>query len=260
MTRLQKNISWLAFLCLGFNPVFSPAFAQNGGVTTVAAKLPAVQQAAALLAQGLPQQAQAVLTNVPSTSPDYALGKDYAALSQYALGDKRGFLKAAESGSADKSLLPADLQESFDFDQIASLFFYRRFDKLLTQTLAFSANHAGSPRSQSVTEYELAALYERGMKKLVEASILTDTNQANARGTTGCNDLVIYLTLASDFKTNCYQVLTNRSLKEEVWKAQMALGNEQSVVQALSQPNTNEVEKLAWLSMTAMFSTARMIC
>jgi hypothetical protein len=184
-----------------------------------------LEEAVTLLDQGQPQAAQNVLATIGPSDPDYAEAKGYNALCLYQT-DRLKFLNAMQSPEVQITNLPSQLREELTYDQIDSLFFYRQFEKLLPRLVDFTTRYTNSPLIHAVLEYQMATWYERGMKKIYEACVARDTNVFQQRYADGRSNLVDFLKLAVALNETNYQVLPKRVLKREIWKAQIALGEE----------------------------------
>lgn len=75
-----------------------------------------------------------------------------------------------------------------------------------------------------MTEYRLASLFERGMKKAFEGAVLSDPAKSAARWAEARANLGAFLSMARGKVV--YTVLPKRDLEEEVWAARLALGDE----------------------------------
>jgi hypothetical protein len=188
-----------------------------------------LHQGIALFKAGRVTEARTVLTNLPATSAWHGQAKAYLALCRYAQGDHKKFLDSVKSPAVQAAVLPEDVREDLDYKQMDSLMYFRKFDEVLPLTEQFARQHPDSPRVAAMAEYQLASLYERGMKKLAEAAQLKsqgDTNGAVNRLRAGEDNLGQYLQLAADGQRDSYEVLTARNLQEEVMQALTALGGE----------------------------------
>ena len=209
------------FLCgwLAFSTLIPCALAATGKLN----------QAVALFNQGQPQAARTVLATIGTNDAGYGIAKCYDALCLYSLTNKLGFLKTLKSPAVQGAIIPNALVEDLEFKQIDALFYYRKFEELLPKIAEFQASHENSPRLPAVAEYQLAALYERGMKKVYEASILGDGDGFASRWLDGQSNLVDFLNLAVTLNQTNYQTLPNRKLPQEIVRALTALGNDKAV-------------------------------
>jgi hypothetical protein len=205
-----------------------------------AAKL---NQGIALLKQGRVDEAHAILTNLPAGSPVYGQAKAYGALCRYAKGDHKKFLSALESPEVKAAALPDDVREDLDYKQIDSLMYFRKFDEILPKAEQFARLHADSPRAQAMAEYQLASLYERGMKKLTEAAQLRakgETAGADKHLHEGEDNLGRYLKLAAEGQRDGYETLTGRNLQAEAAETLAALGGEDQALKLEALGNLEE--------------------
>jgi hypothetical protein len=222
---MKPRLFLILGLALGLT-AFGSAFAQMTTDTTD--KLDA---AVALLNAGKPKEARAVLATVGENDPKRAIAKGYDALCLYQL-DKLKFIKSISTAEMQAAQLPEGLREELDYRQIDTLLFYRKFEELLPKTVEFAQRHADSPRAETMAEYQMAALYERGMKNLGDAAFTRarkgdkDVADTAKRMQAGQDNLQQFLKLATDSERNGYQSLTNRDLATEVVKALAALGGE----------------------------------
>ena len=98
-----------------------------------------------------------------------------------------------------------------------------------------------------MTEYQLAALFERGMKKTYEAVQTRDTNRFNARWTEGRANLEEFLSLASSLPATSYSLFPKRKLKEDLWVARMTLGGGEAALEQIPMEETAAREKFSLL-------------
>lgn len=221
-------------------------WAQSKPVAGTADKL---NPAIALLNQGKPSEAREVIAKIDKTDASYGAAKCYDALCLYQLDDKRKFLKAVESPDVQSAKVAPALREDLEFKQIDALFYYRRFDELLTNAQSFQKGHGHSARLPTVAEYQLATLFEHGMKKSYESCLLTSTNGADQHWNDGRGNLQNFLSLAASFSRTNYQVLTNRTLKEEIWLARLTLGQEAAVLKEIPAENSADRERVGLLGI-----------
>ena len=211
------------------------ALAQHLPSTASPAKLDA---AVALLNQGQPQAARAVLATIAQKDASYGQAKAYDALCLYALADGKRFLKAAEAPEIPAASLPESVREDLDYKRISALFLYRRFDELLPRLAEYQADHPDSVRLPAMAEYQMAGLYERGMKKVYEAGICGNNTEFAQHWLDGQSNLVQFLNQAAALDETNYQTLPDRELKQEMVTALTALGNDNAV--ALVPPANRE--------------------
>jgi hypothetical protein len=213
-----------------------------------------LNQAVALLSQGKPQEARAVLATVDKTDASYRTAKCYDALCLYGLNDKQRFLKALKSPEIEQANIPPALREELEYEQIDSLFFYRKFEELLPKIAEFKAGHADSAQMNAVAEYEMAGLFERGMKNLRDAALTQggkgtgDVASVAQRLRVGQDNLGQFIKLAADGRRDSYQTLADRNLHVEVVKALTALGGEEQALKLVA-PAEREETTLAILQL-----------
>jgi len=106
-----------ALLAVGALAVY--VFAQSG---TPVAPADTLDDAVALLAQGKPQEAKALLAAIDASDPTYEAAKRYSALCSYALKDHLGFLKAVESFEVSEPIVPPEIREELGYARIDVLF------------------------------------------------------------------------------------------------------------------------------------------
>ncbi|MCX7722463.1 MAG: hypothetical protein N2379_05310 [Verrucomicrobiae bacterium] len=140
-----------------------------------------LDQAVALLGLGNPQAAKELLAQIEARDPSYEAARRYLALCLHELKDQRGFLKAIESIDLDAPVVPPEVREDLAFRQIDALFQCRKFEDIFDKIRAFRTTYSVSHRLEAVREYEMAALFERGMKKAYEAAMLKDADKSAAR-------------------------------------------------------------------------------
>lgn len=204
-----------------------------------------LDEAVGLMNNHRPKEARAVLATVDKADPVFATAKGLDALYQL---DKKQFYDRMRTQELATAEWPEAVREDLDFKNIDTLLFYRKFEELLPKIGEFSDLHAGSPRAEMMVEYQLAALYERGMKNLRDATFTRagkgkdDAANTAERMQAGQDNLEQFLKLAAEGDRNNYQTLTNRDLAAEVVKAMTALGGEK---EALNQVPVAEREDMA---------------
>lgn len=186
--------------------------------------------ALAVLGQGDVQQAKELLTAIGPGEPAYPAAQRYLAICVHEAGDWRGFLKLTEQMDLSAPVVPREIREELAYRQIDALFKARKFEELLPRISAFQQTYPGSTKLPGVIEYQLAALFERGMKKAFEAAKLTDPNKSAARRAEAEANLQSFVGLVSQLGVGEYKVLPKRDLQREVWSAQIALGREQALL------------------------------
>jgi hypothetical protein len=180
--------------------------------------------AIAVLSEGKLEQAKELLSRIGPGDPAYPAAQRYLALCLHEAGDWRGFLKLTEQMDLTAPVVPAEIREELAFRQIDALFRARKFEEIFGRIEAFQQRYPGSGHLAAVTEYRLASLFERGMKKAYEGAALTDPTKSAARWAEAQPNLAEFLAIARG--KSGYTVLPKRNLEEEVWAARLALGEE----------------------------------
>ena len=204
-----------------------------------------LQEAVTLLDQGQPQAAQALLATIGPFDPNYAQAMGYSAVCLYQT-NRLKFLKIMQSPQLQLTNLSDPLRQELAYDQIDALFSYRQFEKLLPKLQDFVTQYTNSPLLHTALEYQMATWYERGMKKIEEASGSSDPKVFQRRYPDGQSNLVDFLHLAATLNETNYQVLPKRSLVHEIWKAEIALGADQ---QAQDETPSADREDEAFLNL-----------
>jgi len=204
-----------------------------------------LNQALTLLEASNFNEARSALATVNSQDANYPTTRGLDALCLYQL-DKRKFIDLMHKPEMVSMAFPAELSEELDFDQIDTLFFYRNFEEIMPKIREFGNRYSNSPKHAAVAEYQMASLYERGMKKVYEACAYGDTNVFQTRYWDGRSNLVDYLNLVSSLNQANYHFLPTRSLKEEIRKAKIALGSDNDVEAQISGADG---ERMAFLSV-----------
>jgi hypothetical protein len=218
-------------------------FAQQLGTTTSTAKL---SQAESLLQQGKPQAARDVIATIDVLDANYALGRCFDLLCLHALKDYRGVVTNAGSVVVASANLTPVLRENLSFAHADALFQLKQHESVLPKLQAFCRDHPASSRVALVREYELASLFEFGMKQTGHASRLTDAAAYQAKWTAASSKLQEFLRLAAQQGTN-YAFLSKRSLNEDVWTARLTLGEEQAVMDEARKADAATLEKISFL-------------
>jgi hypothetical protein len=200
-----------------------------------------IEEAVTLLNQGRPEAAQILLALIGPSDSNHALARGYEALC-LSRTDRLKFLEAVQSSKWQTIDLPPHLAEELDYNVIDSLFFYRKFDEILLRTREFSDRHRDSPNLAAVAEYQMATLYERGMKKIYEGCAARDASAFHKRYEDGRTNLVDFLSLAISLSQSDYRFFPKRSLKEEIWAAQIALGNEKELQSGIPHADRERAE------------------
>lgn len=220
-------------------------FAQTSGNST-----DKLETSVALLQVGKVQEARAMLATISSNDVAYPMARGLDALCLYQQ-DRRQFMEAMRAPDMQAVDLPQDLRDELDYHQIDALFFFRRFEEVLPKLDEFAARHTNSAKLPAVTEYQSAALYERGMKKLTESGFLRsrgDVAGAEKRLNEGQANLGQFLRLTAGGQADGYRTLTNRNAQTELVKAMTALGGEQEVLK-MAGPAEREETALAILQL-----------
>ena len=221
------------------------AFAQTSGNSS-----DKLETATALLQAGNVQEARAMLATISSNDVAYPTARGLDALCLYQQ-DKLQFMKAMSAPDMQTMELPQELREELDYSRIDVLFSYRNFEELLPKLDEFAVRHAGSAKLPAVTEYQSAALYERGMKKLTESGFLRsrgDLTGAEKRLKEGQTNVGQFLRLSAGGQRDGYQTLTKRDAQAEMVKALTALGGEDEVLKQ-AVPADREATALAILQL-----------
>jgi hypothetical protein len=190
-----------------------------------------IRQAVTLYQGGQLQTAKTLLAEVDPKDPDYGLARCYNALCMYDLKDYRGYIKEMDNPIVEKAVVSGPVRSELEYRRIGALFYFRRFDDILSRAQSFQNLSTNSVQIQAVNEYRLATLFERGMKKAQEASWSKDPEKVQVRWTEAQTNLNDFLTRASAIMAtnSAYRALTNRSLGQEIWAARITLGDEKKV-------------------------------
>lgn len=218
---------------------------QTSSVDTTSGTTDTLATAITLIDVGDPEDALGVIADIPATDPQYAVGQCYQAVALFDLDDYQAFLKQIEQPEVQNAVIAPDLRQDLAFKEIEALFHFRRLDDVVAKAQAFQTQNAGSSQLGAVSEYQMAALFERGMKKLTDVSKTQDTNEITLHAKDAQLTLSNFLALAS----NCagYGVLTNRALKEDVWRARIMLGDGAVALTQISKTNVADLEKFSLL-------------
>lgn len=183
-------------------------------------------EAMRLLEVGEVHAAQSVLEKVAPGDPRFGSARRYLALCKHLQGDWQGFLKTVDGLDLDAPVVPPQVREELAFAHVQALFRARRFDDLLAHSAVFAQKHPGWARTAAVRELRLAGLYERGIKKAIEAAQLTDPTKSSARLTRARIDLSEFLKEVEGLGVQGYVTIPKRDLQREVWAAGIVLGQE----------------------------------
>lgn len=226
MKSLKNKPLLELLLILGVVSLTVYVLAQQTTPTGSAGKL---SEAITLLNTGKPAQANEVIASIAPSDHEHAAAQGYKALCLYELKDTLGFLKTTEAMNLKQLPVSREIGEDLAFKQIDVLFYFRKFDDLLPKIQSYWDQNPSSPRVAAVTEYYLAALFERGMKKTYQACQINDTNQFFARWAEGKADLEKFLAAASSSRVTNYSRLQKRSFAEDVWVARLTMGDEKAL-------------------------------
>ena len=182
-----------------------------------------LEPALALYQQGELRQAQALFAAVNSNDVAYATAQAYDALCRYEicrLEETNGyswFLNALKSPTLQQATLSPELREDLAFKEIDARYRSRLFGSIATIPLiaSFQQGYPTSAHAAAMTEFKLAAWFERGMQRLFGAS-LDDTKRFRKTWTNGIAHLEQFLSLTKDLPAQDYAVLTDRSLAEDL--------------------------------------------
>jgi tetratricopeptide (TPR) repeat protein len=205
------------------------------------------EKAIALYHGGNAQQAKDVISGISEQDPDYGAARCYNALCLYELKDYVGFYREMELPVVKKTVVPQAIREDLAFKHIDVLFYLRRFEDIFPRIQAFQNEFPGSAHLNPVTEYRMAALFERGMKKAIETSNLKDPEQSKKRWAEATANLQEFLTLVESFTGATYTIHPKRVLKEDVWSARIVLGDETAALEEIPLNDAAGREKLSLL-------------
>ena len=225
---MKRNLILALTLVLTFAVVATYVLAQQIAPATKAGKL---NEAIGLLNNGKPTEARGVITNIPPSDPEFGAAQFYDALALSEANDQLGLLNKMEVLKTNKSVVAVQLKEDLAVRELDALFYYRNFDELLTQANAFKQAHPDSTQINVVVEHQLAALFERGMKKTTEACSTKDQAVFNQRWPEGKANLEQFLALAASFKGESYTVIKKHTLSEAIQIARLTLGDENAVLE-----------------------------
>ncbi len=216
---------------------FALMLAHNLGAQTEGDPTGRINQASNLLAQGQPKAALAILDTINTSESYYPMALTYKALCLFQT-DRLKFCKAMKSPMLQLAGQPPELQQELQYDQIETLFVYRKFEELRPCLENFIASYTNSPLMHTVLEYQMATWYERGMKKIVEANESSDPQIFQKRYNDGQSNLLDFLNLAAVLNQTNYLAFPKRSLVHEIWQARIALGEEKQ-----TQDQTPDMDK-----------------
>lgn len=157
-------------------------FGQTTGVTrSVMTRANTFAMATNLLALGEPGQAQKLLATITTNNTEYPAAQCYQALCFWRMTNRLEFLKKMESPAAKRAVIGRHVRQDLTYKYIQDLFFYRKFEKIFPQIELFLKSYPRSKQSPMVGDYAMATLFERGMKKAIEAANLHSPAQSNKR-------------------------------------------------------------------------------
>lgn len=157
----------------------------------------------------------------------------YQILDLHGLNDHHAsmeLLGALDIGAAE---VPPEFREDLAWARIDGLFYFRKFEEIFPAIEAFRSAYPASGRLDAVAEYELAARFERGQKKIIEAAQLKGEKAAQRR-VEGGTDLTSFLLLAASHPAGDYAVLSSRSLQDDRWTARVILGEKAAILEEVS--------------------------
>lgn len=241
---MKRNLFFALTLVGSLAAVATYVLAQQTAPATKAGKL---NEAIGLLNEGKPKEARGVITNIPPSDPEFGASKFYDTLALSEAGDRLGLLNNMVVLKTNKAVVPVRLKEELAIRQLDALFHYRKFDELLTNAAVFKQEFANSAQTSVVIEHQLAALFERGMKKTTEACSSKDPNVFNQRWAEGKANLEQFLALAASFNGANYTAIKKHTLSEDIRTARLTLGDEKAVLEEVPIADKREREKVGLL-------------
>ena len=190
-----------------------------------------LNDAIGLLNEGKPNEARGVITNIPPSDPEHGAAQYYDALALSESKDHLGLLHKLDALKTNNANVSPQLKEELAVRQMEAQFHYRKFDDLLKHAATFKQEYANSAQASVVTEHQLAALFERGMKKTTEACSSKDPTVFNQRWTEGKANLEQFLALAASFTSTNYTRIKKHTLSEDIQVARLTLGDEKAVLE-----------------------------
>ncbi len=161
-----------------------------------------------------------------------AAKKSQDALTLHGAKDYRGVMKALGKMDVRAVAVPPQMREDLAWARIDGLFFYRKFEDIFSAIEAFRKEHPASARLGAVTECEMAARFERGLKKSIE-SVRFQNVKSDERRAEGVADLGRFLSLAASRSAENYIVLPKRDLQQDLWTARVILGEEAAALKEI---------------------------
>ena len=241
----------LPIAVMGFGVLIAYALAQRSVPAGATGELAV---GIALLADGRPQEAKEVIAAIDKDAPDYKVARCYYALCLYELNDDLRFLKEVEKSAVKEANVGPKIREDLEFKEIDTLFRYKGYERLLSRIHVFWSESPNSSRLATVIEYQMASLFEQGMKKAEEASIIGDSDRFDRRWAETRTNLQEFLALASAFGGSNYTVLPQRTLREDIWMARMTLGEEEAALEEVPILDTASREKFSLLRIRLYYT------
>ncbi len=171
-----------------------------------------------------------------------AAKKGQDALTLHGAKDYRGLMKALGKMDVQAAAVPPQMREDLAWARIDGLFFYRKFEDIFAAIEAFKTNHPASARMGAVTECELTARFERGLKMTLEA-VRFKNESSDQRRAEGGADFGRFLSLAASRSAKNYTVLPNRDLQQDLWTARVILGGEEAALKEIPAKAAAGLEK-----------------
>jgi hypothetical protein len=208
-----------------------------------------VRDAIALHDQGHYPDALDLLASVPEADPERQTADCYRALCLYHLQDRQAFWKTVEALDLKAVQVAPALREDLAAKQLEVLLHFRKFEDLIPRIQSFQTNYPASTRLQAVCEWHMAALFERGMKKTQEASILKDSAKSARRWAEGKANLEEFVSLASAFNATNYTTLPKRDLAKDIFVALLTLGEENTILAQVPVNDAATLEQVKFLRL-----------
>lgn len=167
----------------------------------------------------------------PGNAETAKKGRD--ALNLHAAKDYSGLIKALEKIDLQAASVPPQMRENLAWARIDGLFFFRKFEDIFAVIDTFRNEHPSSARLGVVAEYEMAALFERGLKMTLEA-VRFKNERSNGRMEAGRNNFDRFLSLAAKQPSGQYTALPKRSLRQDIWRARVIRGEEKMAMEEIA--------------------------
>jgi hypothetical protein len=172
---------------------------------------------------------------------DFATGLENAkaakkcqdALKLHGAKDYPGLMKALRKVDIQAAAVPPQMREDLAWARLDGLLFFRKFEEILPAIEAFRIEYPTSAHMGAVTEAEMAARFERGLKMTLEAVRFKNASSADRRAK-GVADLGRFLSLAASHPGSDYTVLPKQNLRQNLWTARIILGEEQAASAEIS--------------------------